>query len=298
MKIEAGNHTLTSEEIRELQKKSLEILVYFTDFCKIHNLLFYFCGGCCIGALRHQGFIPWDDDVDVFMPRKDYERLKELWPTEADARYVYCRSDKNLYLRSLLTAISDEETTFIKERQQDLDIPHGIRLEILPLDACPESRFARKMQIMWALIYSMYNNNEPPTSKGKGAYLLGKFLLALAPTQKMRYRIWRFAEKRMSRYPITPQTKHITELCARYQYMVNEYPAEAFSSALWVDFEGLKMPIPVGYDTYLRMAFGDYMSLPPEEEQKPKHEAVLIDTECSYQKYRGEYYCKTCEYHS
>lgn len=291
MKIE-GNGPLSPQELRAIQEKSLEILVYFKDFCQKHGLLFYFCGGCCIGAIRHKGFIPWDDDIDVFMPRKDYERLAQLWPKEADPQYAYCRSDKGHYLRSLLSAISDENTTFIKERQQDLDISHGIRLEILPLDGCPESRFARKRQILWALIYSMFNNNEAPTSKGKGAYLLGRFLLALAPTQGMRYRVWRLAEKRMSRWPITPETKHITELCARYQYMVNDYPAEAFASAKWVEFEGLSMPVPIGYDTYLRMAFGDYMQLPPEEERIPKHEAVLVDTEHSYRQYKGTYYCR------
>ena len=291
MKIE-GNGPLPPQELRANQEKSLEILVYFKEFCQKHGLLFYFCGGCCIGAIRHKGFIPWDDDIDVFMPRKDYERLAQLWPKEADPQYAYCRSDKGHYLRSLLSAVSDENTTFIKERQQDLDISHGIRLEILPLDGCPESRFARKRQILWALIYSMFNNNEAPTSKGKGAYLLGRFLLALAPTQGMRYRVWRLAEKRMSRWPITPETKHITELCARYQYMVNDYPAEAFASAKWVEFEGLSMPVPVGYDTYLRMAFGDYMQLPPEEERIPKHEAVLVDTEHSYRQYKGTYYCR------
>lgn len=291
MKIE-GNGPLSPQELRAIQEKSLEILVYFKEFCQKHGLLFYFCGGCCIGAIRHKGFIPWDDDIDVFMPRKDYERLAQLWPKEADPQYAYCRSDKGHYLRSLLSAVSDENTTFIKERQQDLDISHGIRLEILPLDGCPESRFARKRQILWALIYSMFNNNEAPTSKGKGAYLLGRFLLALAPTQGMRYRVWRLAEKRMSRYPITPETKHITELCARYQYMVNDYPAEAFASAKWVEFEGLSMPVPIGYDTYLRMAFGDYMQLPPEEERIPKHEAVLVDTEHSYRQYKGTYYCR------
>lgn len=291
MKIE-GNGPLSPQELRAIQEKSLEILVYFKDFCQKHGLLFYFCGGCCIGAIRHKGFIPWDDDIDVFMPRKDYERLAQLWPKEADPQYAYCRSDKGHYLRSLLSAVSDENTTFIKERQQDLDISHGIRLEILPLDGCPESRFARKRQILWALIYSMFNNNEAPTSKGKGAYLLGRFLLALAPTQGMRYRVWRLAEKRMSRWPITPETKHITELCARYQYMVNDYPAEAFASAKWVEFEGLSMPVPIGYDTYLRMAFGDYMQLPPEEERIPKHEAVLVDTEHSYRQYKGTYYCR------
>lgn len=291
MKIE-GNGPLSPQELRAIQEKSLEILVYFKEFCQKHGLLFYFCGGCCIGAIRHKGFIPWDDDIDVFMPRKDYERLAQLWPKEADPQYAYCRSDKGHYLRSLLSAVSDENTTFIKERQQDLDISHGIRLEILPLDGCPESRFARKRQILWALIYSMFNNNEAPTRKGKGAYLLGRFLLALAPTQGMRYRVWRLAEKRMSRWPITPETKHITELCARYQYMVNDYPAEAFASAKWVEFEGLSMPVPIGYDTYLRMAFGDYMQLPPEEERIPKHEAVLVDTEHSYRQYKGTYYCR------
>lgn len=291
MKIE-GNGPLSPQELRAIQEKSLEILVYFKEFCQKHGLLFYFCGGCCIGAIRHKGFIPWDDDIDVFMPRKDYERLAQLWPKEADPQYAYCRSDKGHYLRSLLSAVSDENTTFIKERQQDLDISHGIRLEILPLDGCPESRFARKRQILWALIYSMFNNNEAPTSKGKGAYLLGRFLLALTPTQGMRYRVWRLAEKRMSRYPITPETKHVTELCARYQYMVNDYPAQAFASAKWVEFEGLSMPVPVGYDTYLRMAFGDYMQLPPEEERIPKHEAVLVDTEHSYRQYKGTYYCR------
>lgn len=70
--------------LRELQNKSLEIALYFKDFCNEHGLLFYMCGGCCIGSLRHKGFIPWDDDVDVFMPRDDYEKLKELWPKYAN----------------------------------------------------------------------------------------------------------------------------------------------------------------------------------------------------------------------
>lgn len=278
--------------IKDLQKKCLEILVYFKEFCEKHNLLFYFCGGCCIGAIRHQGFVPWDDDIDVFMPRADYERLKKLWAEEADTeKYAYCRSDQGHYLRSLLTAITDEDTTFIKERQRDLDIQHGVRLEILPLDDCPKSRWARKFQIMWALLYSMFNNNEAPTSKGKGFYILGRFLLALAPSQKMRYRVWRFAEKKMSQYPITPETQYITELCARYKYMVNQYPAEIFAKAEWVDFEGLKMPVPAGYDTYLKMAFGDYMQLPPEEDRVPAHEAVKIDLDHSYKIYKGKYYC-------
>lgn len=285
------NNTMdTSDELIALQQKSLEILKVFKDFCDKHHLLFYFCGGCCIGTLRHQGFIPWDDDIDVFMPRADYERLAELWPKEmANTQYRFCRSNEADFLRSLLSAISDESTTFIKERQCDLDISHGVRLEILPLDGCPSSRLKRKGQILWALLYQLYMNQEAPTSKGKLFEFAGKMLLALAPSWKQRYKLAKFAEKQMSKYPFD-QCEKTTELCARYQYMVNEYPRKAFESAVYKDFEGLEMPIPVGYDTYLKMAFGDYMQLPPEEHRVPKHEAVYIDLENSYKTYKGKYY--------
>lgn len=288
---EIPKYALSPEQLREVQLKGLEILRYFKKFCEDNQLLFYFCGGCCIGTLRHGGFIPWDDDVDVFMPREDYEKLARLWPQKADtARYSLNRTDESTYTRILPTTIRDNNTTFIRTRQYDLDINQGLMLDVLPLDGCPSGKFARKMQICWALLFSMFNTQEAPTSKGKLLHLVGKALLAVFRTQKARYRVWRFAEKKMSQYKIE-DCEYITELCARYQYMVNEYPKEAFESAVYKDFEGEKMPIPKGYDTYLRMAFGDYMQLPPEEAQAPKHEVILCDLEHSYLRYKGQYYC-------
>ena len=281
----------TPEQLREIQMKGLEILLYFKKFCEENNLLFYFCGGCCIGTLRHKGFIPWDDDVDVFMPRKDYERLKELWPQKADtSRYSLCRTDEHTYTRILPTTIRDNNTAFIRTRQYDLDINQGLMMDILPLDGGPSGKFQRKMQIMWALLFSMFNTQEAPTSKGKLFNLAGRFLLTIFHSQKMRYKIWRFAEKKMSQYDIDECDK-ITELYARYQYMVNEYPKEAFTSAVYKEFEGYRMPIPVGYDTYLKMAFGNYMELPPEDARKAKHDVIFCDLKHSYLDYKGKYYC-------
>ena len=84
---------------KEIQEKELNMLLYFKEFCDKHNLRFYLCGGGLIGAIRHNGFIPWDDDLDLFMPRPDYEKLAELWPKYADTeRFTYCRTDRESYL--------------------------------------------------------------------------------------------------------------------------------------------------------------------------------------------------------
>ena len=102
-------------DLKALQAKCLEITLVFKEFCERHGLLFYLCGGGCIGALRHKGFIPWDDDIDVFMPRDDYEKMCRLWVEEMDQnKYRLSRTDENHFERSQLTAITDEETTFIK----------------------------------------------------------------------------------------------------------------------------------------------------------------------------------------
>ena len=278
------------ELLRKVQMKCLGILKVFDAFCEKNGLLYYACGGGCIGAVRHGGFIPWDDDIDVMMPREDYQRFKELWPQQMDEeRFRLNDNSEDVFLRNMWTSVSDEETTFIKERQSDLDISHGIKLEIIPLDGCPDSRVQRVFQMFWALVRQIYINQEPPISKGKLMYGLGKILLGIHRSWKSRYRAAMRAEKRMIRYPFSSAEK-VTELTTRFQYMVNEYPAEAFRAAVRMPFEDTTIPVPVGYDTYLRMAFGDYMQMPPEEERVPKHDAVLIDTENSYKDYKGIYY--------
>ena len=277
-------------DLKELQKKCLEITLVFKDFCERHNLLFYLCGGGCIGAIRHKGFVPWDDDIDVFMPRDDYETMCKLWVEEMDQnKYRLSRSGPENFERSQLTAITDEDTTFVKERQMDLEVAHGVRLEVLPLDGCPSGKWKRKIQIFWGLVYQIYINQEAPTSKGKLLEFIGKTMLFVVPGWKRRFKMARFAEKQMSKYPIS-ECDYITELCVRYNYMVNEYPKEIFASAVYKEFEGEMLPIPVGYDKYLHMAFGEYMELPPEECRIPSHDGICIDLENSYKKYKGIYY--------
>ena len=89
-------------DLKAIQARSLEMAEYFVAFCKEHDLLCYLCGGGAIGALRNKGFIPWDDDLDFFMPRKDYEKLAELWPRYADERYFLSKSNKDFVDRNLL----------------------------------------------------------------------------------------------------------------------------------------------------------------------------------------------------
>ena len=278
--------------LRELQNKSLEIALYFKDFCNEHGLLFYMCGGCCIGSLRHKGFIPWDDDVDVFMPRDDYEKLKELWPKYANTeKYACVYADKNRVDGNLFVTIRDNETTAIKPYQVDMDISHGVALDVLPLDGWPDGKMKRKMQVFWALVYSLYCAQTVPVNHGKAVSVAGKIALTLVPSKKLRYKLWKLAERKMTKYPIK-ECNYITELCSGPYYMKKQYPREAFDKAIWVDFEDVKMPIPQGYDVSLRTAFGDYMKLPPKEKQKPHHDAIFIDLNNSYKKYKGVYYLK------
>lgn len=282
---------MTQEQIRILQRKSLEIFLYFKEFCEKHNLSFYLCGGCCIGALRHKGFIPWDDDIDIFMPREDYEKLSVLWNKEADvARYSYCRSNDKMNYRHTDTTIRDNNTTFINEHSRNLDINHGLMIDIIPLDGCPDSKLQRFTQIFYAMVYSLFNAQRLPDRQGIFIRKASKIILAIIRSPKVRYKIWTSAEKQMTKYKIK-DCNYITELVTGLRYMKLKYPKALFEKAVYKEFEGLQVPLPEGYDQYLKMAFGNYMDFPPESERVPKHNAVYIDLNESYKKYKGIYYC-------
>lgn len=292
MNKEENVYKYTPEGLRKLQLKSLEMFKYMKKFCEENNLTVYFCGGCCIGTIRNHGFIPWDDDIDVFMPRESYNKLREIWNKKADTNRYECviPSEQN-FTRNLFITINDNNTTFIKTHQTDLDINLGIPIDILPIDGCPSSRVKRKIQKFWALIYSLYCAQMIPKNHGKIVEIIGTIMLAIVPFNKLRWKIARLAEKKMTKYKIE-DCEYVTELCSGPRYMQNEYKKEWFENAIYKEFEGEMMPILVGYDNYLKMAFGDYMKLPPKEKQIPEHNVVYCDLENSYKKYKGIYYCK------
>ncbi len=276
------------EVIRKVQQVDKRAALYFSEFCKKHSLTCYMCGGGCIGAIRHKGFIPWDDDLDFFMPRDDYEKLKELWEDTDEYALLYPKED---YIdHNMFITLRDKRTTLVKPYQTELDTVHGIPVDIFPLDGYPDGKFKRKKQVFWALIYQLFCAQVVPENHGKLVTLAGKMMLGIIRSSKLRYKIWRRAEKKMSKYSIDSCTG-ITEICAGPTYMKNKYPKELFEKAIDVEFEDVKLPIPVGYDEYLRIVFGDYMKMPPEEKRVPQHDAVFIDPENSYTVYKGKYYC-------
>lgn len=286
MGVKIDTNGVSAQQLLQIQQKSLKILLFFDSFCNAHNLTYFLAGGCCIGAIRNGAFIPWDDDIDVFMLREDYERMKELWVDTEDYSIQY--TTKDYITETQIVTICDNHTTLIKKNRRDLDIHHGLGIEVLPLDGCP-SGWRRKTQKIWAIFRSLFIVGRAPEKHGKLLFLGGKLLLSLVRSKAWRYRLWCWCERKMSRYPVR-ECDRVAELCSIPLNLSKEYPKEIFEKAIRVSFDGEMISVPVGYEQYLSIAFGDYRKLPPVEERVSHHEYEVIDMDRSYKTYRGTKY--------
>lgn len=279
-------------EIKALQKKELEILKYFKKVCVNNNLKFFLAGGTCIGAIRDGGFVSWDDDVDVFMLREDYEKLYKNWSVISNnPKYELCRSDSSHNYRHAAMTLNDSETTFINFRTANENVNQGIGIDILPMDFMPDKTVAKLRQRTAAILYSVYINQRLPDNQGKLLRKLTALPLSVVKDKKKRYRIWKKAEKRMINYSYY-RKKYNVELVTGLKAILRPLDSRWFADVKYVKFEDTTMPVPIGYDKYLSLVFGNYMELPLEEQRVAKHHTVFIDTENSYKKYKGIYYLK------
>ncbi len=275
--MEQNTIKLSPEQLRELQLAQLDMLRFFKKFCEENNITFYFIGGGLIGAVRSGGFIPWDDDVDVLLQRDEYERLCSLWQEKLpDGRFRLLRTDGKMFTGNIFATVTDTNYTMVKANQADIDIPHGLVIDVFPLDVCPDGSFARKMQYFWTMIYSLFLAQVVPENHGGVLAFGSKLLLGIFRGKKIREKLWRTAERHMKKYK-RDENECLTELCSGPHWMKMKYPKRIYEGVDRVTFEGIELPVASGYREYLEMVFGDYMTPPPEDMRVPHHDIAYLD---------------------
>lgn len=252
----------------EVKTVELNILLHIDDFCKKNNLRYFLAYGTLIGAVRHSGFIPWDDDIDISMPRKDYNWLLENYnEMNPNGRYKlispYSKKAKHTFIK-----IIDTFTTKIESGISHDGDYLGIDVDVFPIDGQPESALAfnkwfDKLRRIYMLHYRCLV--EP---KGSVKRTIG-IPIVRAITGGKTVLIKR-AENLLSKYPYNKST-YVGVTACLYINKGDRYKKKCVDKSIDVDFEGHKLPIPAGYDEILTNIYGDYMKLPPEEKRVTHH---------------------------
>lgn len=280
------NHVLSP-----LQKRILEIFKEVKIILDRHHLRYYALGGTCIGAVRHQGFIPWDDDLDIMMPDKDFYRFVEYARKELPPHLELILSYERPYCASLEAKVHDKRTTFIEDvEMRHPEVYKGIFIDIFRLSGAPEdererTHFCKKFRIYKRL------NEKRRLSIDLLPRLRSKMLwIAMLPFRLLPYRFWSDKIRRLTdRCPFDGHTYIARTWDIDIERLLVKRE-EVFGGAVELPFEDTTIACPGNYDKYLTDVFGDYMTLPPIEERQGPHTATsLIDVDKPYAYYQEQF---------
>ena len=275
---------MLSSEQKQLQVIQLKILKEIDKVCREHNLTYWLAFGTAIGAVRHKGFIPWDDDIDLFMMAEDLEKLEELQKFFPDNIFVQSRRTDPEY-GLMITRVRDSNTTLIEDTEVNRNMNHGVFVDIYPLYNAPKERKQHDKFYGYSLLARLLLYGRVPGKHGNVMKLGSKIILALTSKRVRKNQVERIYKKMISQ----PETGYLTYAYGHTGRMV--FPKEYFYPVVRVDFEDMKAPIPENVDKLLTQIYGDYMKLPPKDKQVVHHDYKKIDCEHSYLTYKGMYYC-------
>ena len=272
----------TTDELREIHTILLQILDWYHNFCVKNQLRYYILGGTLLGAVRHQGFIPWDDDIDVGMPRKDYERFLTLVTAQANVRYVVESADGNNYkFLYPFTKIYDTHTTLIENTRYP--IRRGIYIDIFPLDGAGGSLTeAKKHYLKIFSILTLFNISKIAINSHRAWYknLLIICVHLLLPTPKCAYSLIQTIKTRCKQYDFDTSASvgNLVGVWGKRELVKREY----FGTPKEYKFESITVYGVEQPDKYLTHVYGDYMQLPPEEKRVSHHSYIYRDLHKSY----------------
>lgn len=269
----------------KLKQIELDILKSFIEVCNKLNLTYYVVGGTLLGTIRHGGFIPWDDDIDVAMPRKDYEIFLEQGQQLLPDYYFIQTRKTDVNYPLFFAKIRDSRTTFIENDVRKIFMNHGIYLDIFPIDNYPKSKVKAKMiafkrKILLLRVRTIYLLDD----KNKKNFILEFLFKIFSFFIKIIYPTLNHAMKSWDK--MCKKTKK-SEMAAVYSSPGKSvvFPFKWLGQGVKMTFEDSEVNCPAEYSKWLENLYGDYMQLPPIEKRVAQHNTSIIDVERPFTDY-------------
>ena len=278
----ADSH-LGHKNMNDLQKVEFDLFCCFEEVCRKLNLNYFLVCGSALGAARHEGVIPWDDDFDVGMYREDYNKFMELAPALLPEGIFLQNYKSDPAFPYVFAKLRNSNTTFVQTMMSNLNMNHGIYIDIFPLDGYPEDVSEQeKLEVQ------------------KRRYLRQLNCVFRVPNQNLRGRVSTFLFRMLRCHKRAPQ------ILEKYEAMISQYPvegskiicnhgtwygkrdyiaAEYYGKGSDATYEGKTVRVPEKCDEYLTALYGDWRTPPPPEKRKPSHDCDICDTQKPYTEY-------------
>ncbi len=276
-------HELTDDELHQLQDCFLEILKDIIAVCEANHICYMAAGGTALGSVRHKGFIPWDDDVDIIMPREDLNRFVQLFDETLGDKYDMTAPNSKYPLESMIYAVYKKNTLKASLQTLDTELPQGVHIDIFAIESVPKNPVVRAVKGVTALalqyiaVSSVFRHFNSPkkkeffyqTTAGKINYRLRMtvgFLFSFRSYEKWGNLFDRFVrgKKDTGLWAVPTDIGH---------YFGHIMPKSVYYPPVKGPFEDMEINLPHDPDAYLKNQYGDYMTIPPEADRE-KHWSV------------------------
>lgn len=259
------------------QRSLLTLLEEFDRVCRTLHIPYVLFAGSMLGAVRHQGFIPWDDDLDVVMLREDYDRFLREAEGVLDREKFFLQKEFSNHWPMFFSKLRLNNTACLEKfHPKDPKIHQGIYMDIFPCDNALSTGLGRRAQYFAARVVvakCLYRRGYDTDSALKKIFMAMCRMVPMGPVLALA----RAGRKNSSLVQ--------SFLAASSAYEKNVYPRSFLTERRDMEFEGCRYPVSECFDPWLRQLYGDYMTLPPESERAVKQHAILIDTQRSWEHY-------------
>ena len=290
-------HELTPEELKGLQDCFLEILKDFDAVCEKYGLCYMAAGGTALGSVRHKGFIPWDDDVDVLMPHEDLKKFTQIFDEAMGDKYEMTTPNSKYQLESMISAIYRKNTLKASFERYNTPFPKGIHIDIFPIEAVPMNPLVRRakgvtaMMLQYIAVSTLFYHYRNDVKK--------KFFYQ-STAGKINYRLrctvgflfsFRDYRKWGDAFDSYVQWHHPSDLWAvptdMKHYFGHIMPKDVYYPPIKGQFEDFQINLPHNPDEYLKNQYGDYLVIPPEAARE-KHYSVGFSLDLEGDRKKGK----------